>query len=83
MYLNLFQADASKIGILHDQVRRLLRIFFKRFVKTSIIVANKDVNRDIIYYLDTGIAKVNYYKIIIHVGTNNVFSYKLSEGYGV
>ncbi|CAG2237094.1 unnamed protein product [Mytilus edulis] len=35
--------DASKIGLLHDQVKRLLRIFMKRFVKTSVIVAHTDV----------------------------------------
>ncbi|VDI83275.1 Hypothetical predicted protein [Mytilus galloprovincialis] len=38
-----FQDDASRNGLLHDQVKRLLRIFMKRFAKTSVIVAHTDV----------------------------------------
>ncbi|XP_063402153.1 uncharacterized protein LOC134686414 [Mytilus trossulus] len=46
-------ADASKIGLLHEQIKRLLGIFLKRFVKTSVIVAHTDVTQvpfDVVYH---------------------------------
>ena len=39
----LFQADAARIGILADQMRRLLRKFHGKFVKNAVIAASSDV----------------------------------------
>ena len=39
----LFQADAARIGILADQMRRLLRKFLGKFVKNAVIAASSDV----------------------------------------
>jgi hypothetical protein len=39
----LFQADAARIGILADQMRRLLRKFLGKFVKNAVIAASSGV----------------------------------------
>lgn len=40
-----FQADATKIGIIHSQMIKLLRKFLAKFVQASIIAQHKDITK--------------------------------------
>lgn len=40
-----FQADATKIGIIHSQMIKLLRKFVAKFVQASVIALHKDITK--------------------------------------
>lgn len=42
-FFNLFQANAAKIGVLHDQITKLLRKLLGKFVQVKCITSCKDI----------------------------------------